>query len=86
MGPYVVDFVCHRSRLVVEVDGGVHEMDVVAARDAGREAWLALRGYKVIRIANSQAILATEDAVAAILASASARTPPLTPPRKGEGN
>jgi very-short-patch-repair endonuclease len=41
MGAYVVDFVCHRSRLVVEVDGGVHKMDVVAARDAGREAWLA---------------------------------------------
>ena len=84
MGAYVVDFVCHHSRLVVEVDGGVHRMDVVAARDAERDAWLALRGYKVIRIANSQAILATEDAVAAILASAGACTP--TPDPSPQGN
>ena len=25
LGPFIADFYCHRARLVVEVDGGVHE-------------------------------------------------------------
>ncbi|MGI8840376.1 MAG: endonuclease domain-containing protein [Caulobacteraceae bacterium] len=42
-GPYVVDFVCHRARLVVEVDGGIHDLAAVKARDERRDAWLAAR-------------------------------------------
>ena len=86
MGPYVVDFICHRSRLIVEVDGGVHDIDAVAARDNERDAWLVSRGYQVIRFTNSQAIAATEATIEAILAAADARTPTPDPPRKGEGN
>jgi len=55
-GPYVVDFVCHRARLIVEVDGGIHNHPAVIARDAERENWLRSRGYTVIRIANQDAL------------------------------
>jgi very-short-patch-repair endonuclease len=55
-GPYVVDFVCHRARLIVEVDGGIHKHPAVTARDSEREAWLSGRGYSVIRIANQDAL------------------------------
>jgi len=55
-GPYVVDFVCHRARLIVEVDGGIHNHPAVTARDAERETWLRQRGYSVIRIANQDAM------------------------------
>ena len=65
MGRFVVDFVCHKSRLVVEVDGGVHDIDAVAARDNERDAWLMSRGYQVVRFTNSQAIAATETTVEA---------------------
>ena len=85
MGRYVVDFVCHRSRLIVEVDGGVHDIDAVAARDNERDAWLAGRGYRVIRLTNSQVIGAAEAAIEAILAGAVARTPTPDPSPQGGG-
>jgi very-short-patch-repair endonuclease len=84
IGPYIVDFVCHSRRLIVEVDGGIHTLDAVAARDAEREAWLVGRGYRVLRLANAQAT--NEAAVEAILAAAALAPPPPTPPRKGEGS
>jgi very-short-patch-repair endonuclease len=49
MGPYVVDFVCFRHRLVVEADGPFHD----PARDEARDAWLAGRGLRVLRFPNS---------------------------------
>ena len=36
VGRFVVDFACAPLRLVVEIDGGVHALDAVAARDAER--------------------------------------------------
>jgi very-short-patch-repair endonuclease len=55
-GPYIVDFICHRARLIIEVDGGVHALPTVAARDAEREAWLRSRGYAVVRVTNEDAL------------------------------
>jgi very-short-patch-repair endonuclease len=86
MGDYVVDFVCHRSRLIVEVDGGVHAMDVVAQRDAERDLWLAGRGYRVLRLTNRDVIANVEAAVRRIIAAACPRTPTPHPlPARGRG-
>jgi len=85
MGRFVVDFVCHRSRLVVEVDGEVHDIDAVAARDNERDTWLASRGYRVVRFTNSQAIAATQATVEAIVAAAGACTPTPDPSPQGGG-
>ena len=84
-GPYVVDFVCHRSRLIIEVDGGIHNLDVVAQRDAERETWLNGRGYRILRFSNLQA-LETEATIAAIMAEIGADTPTpnLSPQGGGE--
>jgi very-short-patch-repair endonuclease len=49
MGPYVVDFVCHAARLVIEVDGYYHRSAERQAHDAERDAWRAERGYGVVR-------------------------------------
>jgi very-short-patch-repair endonuclease len=38
IGPYIVDFACFSSRLIVEVDGGQHSVDI--ERDARRTTWL----------------------------------------------
>jgi very-short-patch-repair endonuclease len=84
-GPYVVDFVCHTHRLIVEVDGGIHDLPRVAARDAEREAWLTGRGYRVMRFSNDRAISDPHSLVQLILDTVSAGTPTPTPPRKGEG-
>ena len=85
MGAFIVDFVCHHCRLVVEVDGGIHELDVVASRDAMREAWLAGRGYRVVRISNSQAIHDPDSAIRAILAAVGDSTPTPNPSPQGGG-
>jgi very-short-patch-repair endonuclease len=81
-GPYVVDFVCHRRRLIVELDGGIHSLPSVAARDAEREAWLTGRGYRVIRFLNSQS---PTDIVSMIMARISADTPTPNPSPQGGG-
>lgn len=52
--PYVVDFACHRARLVIEVDGGVHALPEVALRDAARDEWLRAQGYRVLRFSTKQ--------------------------------
>ena len=84
-GPYVVDFVCHGARLIVELDGGIHDLPEVAARDAEREAWLTGRGYRVMRFSNDQATADPNSLVQLILETVGAGTPTPTPPRKGEG-
>ena len=85
LGPYVVDFVCHRDRLVIEVDGGVHRLASVALRDQERENWLQSRGYAVLRFDNDEVIADVAEVVQRIVASVRAGTPTPTPPRKGEG-
>lgn len=49
MGPYVLDFVCFQHRLIVEADGPFHDGE----HDAARDAWLASRGFRVMRFENS---------------------------------
>ena len=46
IGPYVVDFVCHAARLVIELDGGHHGKDKHMESDAKRSMFLESRGYK----------------------------------------
>jgi len=53
IGSYVVDFFCPAKRLIIELDGGHHNEDTIAARDAERQAWLEQQGYRVIRFWNS---------------------------------
>ena len=48
LGPYIADFYCREVRLVVEVDGLVHELK--AKSDAKRDKWLATNRVEVLRI------------------------------------
>ena len=54
IGPYIVDFFCPAKRLIIELDGGHHNEDDVAARDLERQRWLENEGYRVIRFWNSE--------------------------------
>jgi very-short-patch-repair endonuclease len=47
IGRYIVDFACPRERLVVEVDGDVHEAQ--REYDAERDDYLRSLGYTVLR-------------------------------------
>lgn len=51
----VVDFAIPRAKLVIEVDGGIHNLDVVKEKDEERDRFLAERGWQVVRISNDMA-------------------------------
>ena len=50
IGPYVVDFLALRFRLVIEADGPLHDLE----RDAVRDKWLMSQGFRVIRFSNAR--------------------------------
>ncbi len=49
VGPYIVDFYCHRARLVIEADGSTHKGDQIH-HDRNRDAWMRERGIHILRI------------------------------------
>jgi len=52
VGPYIVDFYYPSAKLVIEVDGPIHERQV--DDDAIRTAFLEEMGLRVIRVTNDQ--------------------------------
>jgi very-short-patch-repair endonuclease len=52
IGPFVVDFYCPAERLVVEVDGGVHESQV--DKDRARQECLEALGLRFVRLPAAQ--------------------------------
>ena len=65
LGPYIVDFVCFRTGLVIEIDGGQHEGR--AGYDRERDAWLRSRGFRVIRFWNHDVVERRIDVLEEIL-------------------
>lgn len=51
---YIVDFVCIERQIVVELDGGQHANEPVAANDQKRSAFLEAHGFKVLRFWNNE--------------------------------
>jgi very-short-patch-repair endonuclease len=60
IGPFFVDFVCLRARLVIEADGGQHAERI--GYDLARTAYLGRRGYRVLRFWNHE-VMQKGDAV-----------------------
>ncbi len=86
IGAYVVDFYCASARLVVELDGPLHDDALVARRDEARTAWLTAQGYRVIRFRNAEVWERIEDVLDAIRRVAGTEPPsPPPPPQGGEG-
>jgi very-short-patch-repair endonuclease len=81
LGPYVVDFACLESKLVVEVDGGQHALDV--ARDAERTAWLQAQGFRVLRFWNNEVLGNTGGVIETIRGTLGAAPHPRPPPQGG---
>ena len=75
---FVVDFLCPELNLVIELDGGVH--DIREAEDAARDERLRAAGYTVVRYRNN-AFTTNPN----ILLDAIRRHARLPSPRGGEG-
>lgn len=91
LGPYIVDFICFAQRLIVELDGPQHLEASAAEHDERRTAWLAERGYRVIRFRNHEIDEDVRRVVETIRQAMEMPTPtpppaPLpSPPLQGEG-
>jgi shikimate dehydrogenase len=57
---YVLDFVCHGQRLVIEVDGAEHGSDVRRPHDAVRDAVLTREGFRTLRFLATDVLLNLE--------------------------
>jgi leucyl-tRNA synthetase len=63
IGRFIVDFVCLKKNLVVEVDGDSHE-DL--ARDAKRDHYLKGRGFLVLHIDNDEVLSHIDETITLI--------------------
>jgi very-short-patch-repair endonuclease len=54
IGPYIVDFYCHSARLVIKIDGPVHQY--THEEDAIRQTFLEECGLHVFRFTNNQVL------------------------------
>jgi very-short-patch-repair endonuclease len=52
IGPFIADFACRSSKLVVEIDGVTHQTAEEKQRDQARTLYLNEQGYCVIRFTN----------------------------------
>ena len=63
---FIVDFYCHKCRLVIELDGSIHDLEEQKERDEGREAMLKDLGLTVIRFSNAEVVNNLSQVLAAI--------------------
>ena len=66
---YIVDFVHHRSAVVIELDGGRHNDQEAQLHDLDRTTWLESQGYRVMHFQNAD-VLADPQATAQVIATA----------------
>jgi very-short-patch-repair endonuclease len=52
IGPYIVDFLCRKKMLIVEVDGATHCDAHEIQHDERRTNYLKSRGYSMVRVDN----------------------------------
>jgi len=51
---FIADFYCHKARLVIEIDGSIHEIEGSREKDKGREDEFEKFGIKTIRFTNDE--------------------------------
>lgn len=51
---YVADFYCHRLKLIIEIDGSIHDLEEVKQNDEIRQKNIETLGIKVIRFTNNE--------------------------------
>ena len=60
IGDCVVDFYCHKLKLIIEVDGGIHNEKEQKDHDIRRDHWLKSKGYNIKRVCNEDCVYSME--------------------------
>ncbi len=82
IGKYIVDFYCDEKKLIIELDGEVHNSEKQKKHDKTRDKYLTTLGNKVMRFANDRIF----DDAEAVLGEIEASLSPWEREHKGEGN
>ena len=61
VGVYIVDFYCAQTKLVVEVDGSIHDLPEVQQQDRHRQQLLEEQGLCVLRMTNDDVLAKNSD-------------------------
>jgi very-short-patch-repair endonuclease len=75
IGQFIADFYCHEARLVIELDGAVHDQQ--SRQDRDRDQWMQANSITVLRFRNAEVADNTEAVLNAIAEVISPS--PLTP-------
>jgi very-short-patch-repair endonuclease len=54
IGSYIVDFYCHKAKLVIEVDGGQHYSPEGKQKDMVRDSYMNRLGLRVLRFSDRE--------------------------------
>jgi imidazole glycerol-phosphate synthase subunit HisF len=53
-GIYIADFYCHKLKLIIEIDGNIHNVEKIKENDTRRESDLRNDGYFIYRFSNER--------------------------------
>ncbi len=81
IGVYIVDFVCFECELVVEIDGGQHDV----SEDLARTSWLQSQGFRVLRFWNNEVTERKDDVLESIIRALREYPSPQPLSHKGRG-
>ena len=56
IGDFIVDFICLKTNLIIEIDGLIHQLPENKTSDKERTKWLEEEGYRVIRFSNKEVL------------------------------
>jgi cyclase len=54
LGIFIADFFCYKLKLIIEVDGPVHDKEEVKMNDVERQKIIESEGIKVLRFTNDE--------------------------------
>jgi very-short-patch-repair endonuclease len=54
LGRYIADLYCHQKKLVIEIDGSIHDLPDVIEYDKIRQREIESRGLKILRVRNEE--------------------------------
>lgn len=84
IGSYITDFVSLDYKLVIEIDGLIHELPEHKTSDEQRTQWLNENGFKVIRFTNNEVLTNSEAVLNKVLSELKLRQSE-NPPTGGRG-
>jgi len=64
---YIVDFFCFSEKVIIELDGPIHNTQKAREYDQRREALLVANGYRILRFKNAEVFQNEEKVLSTIL-------------------